>query len=217
MATVSGYLAEVTYDGKSTVSRTSFAPHRHIAFYDAADFSVKLDAMFNPQEHSRGLSAEYGQLSPIGWSSDHHQYARSRDEPFELQLWYARFWHALMHKGVNYQQFEDPIKFFNAFTLGSEPGRAPRRCLVRWPNGFNAICVVTSATANHTRFNAELESVEYTLTVNFQPVANAFRSSQDMRKLGMMSVDRTYLAGGRGRGPSTGKPLRTAPKRRWRG
>lgn len=153
-------------------------PSRCIArciFMDARDPSVKIEALFNPEEVRIPREAEWGDLHPIGWSSTTTQYAYTKSPDYSLTLIFSRV--AMIELGVNYPAFHYARNFFNAFLHGDYPGRAPRFLMFVWPKTLMIVNAVKGVETAYRRWSQKGVLMEYAITLQLRELRQTWAGS----------------------------------------
>jgi hypothetical protein len=150
----------------------------------------------NPQEFAAEVRAEYGQFAIQGAGYRPLQFAGTANPTFPMVFQYIVSDRREAEMLVEHKRFFMSLEYPRR-GAGSVLHQAPPRALVIWAGVVALECVVKVVAMKDTRFNSAGQSVEATITVNFEEVRDGAIFSEDVAAQGLLRASPRAL-GGRG-------------------
>lgn len=155
-----------------------------------------ITAQFNPTEFEEGLEAQYNRQQVLGLSHQVLQFIGTGNHHFTMEL----FWNRgvtpevreedLANIGISeISELAEAKAFFESLmypTGGatSITSGAPPRVLVVWPGVLSMTCVLMAMNTTNERFNSRGETVEATMSLQFEEIRDVRITSQEVRQFG---------------------------------
>jgi hypothetical protein len=182
-----------------------YSQHK-LLLVNANDSSIRMEALFNPQQLVPAITVVAGRLHPVGWSHPIKQYAYTNEVSFTLQLVFTRM--AMMYPGSGYgarkvkesnasirASVRDPVAWLTSFCYGPAKGKAPDPIYVIWPKTMNLLCTVDSVTPTFKRWATDGEPLEVSVSVKFSELRKEFKTSLQQDAVGFQNPDRSAVRG----------------------
>lgn len=155
-----------------------------------------ITAQFNPTEFEEGLEVQYTRQQVLGLSHQVLQYINTGNHRFSMELFWDRNITPEIREenlgdiGVSeITELSEAKAFFESLcypTGGatSITSGAPPRVLVVWPGVLSMTCVVMSMNTVNERFNYLGETVQATMSIQFEEIRDVRITSQEVRQFG---------------------------------
>lgn len=131
------------------------------------DPSREFVAMFNPEELSEELAANYARQAPPGLPHKIMQYTGTENLTLTMTLFFNADSVSRINEIAEGRRFLHSV-FYPRNAASTQQGTAPPSVLFLWPGVYSLICKVVSLQARLERFNAAGELLQYSADVGLE-------------------------------------------------